>query len=190
MTDLQKTILLQTAKNAIRAAVKGKKISKPNTKDTELLKKQGCFVTIKNCEQLRGCIGNFTSDKPIIEMVSNMAVSAAKYDPRFTADRITEQELDEINIEISILSPLKKTKAPLSLRLGIDGIYIQNGCNSGCFLPQVATETGWTKEQFLSYCCSHKAGLEPNAWKDPNTEVYLFNCEVFGARYKEIKSDE
>jgi AMMECR1 domain-containing protein len=69
----------------------------------------------------------------------------------------------------------------LSLRLGVDGVYIKRGRASGCFLPQVATETGWSKEDFLSYCCAHKAGLAADAWNDPETEVNLFTAEVFGA---------
>jgi len=70
--------------------------------------------------------------------------------------------------------------------LGTDGIYIKRGHASGCFLPQVATETGWSKEEFLSYCCSHKAGLAPDAWKGPETEVYLFTADVFGSEFKNI----
>jgi uncharacterized protein (TIGR00296 family) len=93
-------------------------------------------------------------------------------------DPITPKELNDLDIEISVLSPLKKTDNPLNLRLGIDGIYIKKGFASGCFLPQVATETGWNKEEFLSYCCSHKAGLKPDAWKDKNTEVYLFTADI------------
>ena len=69
-----------------------------------------------------------------------------------------------------------------------DGIYIKRGCTSGCFLPQVAEETGWSKEEFLSYCCAHKAGLDADAWKEPETEVYLFTAGVFGADFKEIQS--
>jgi AMMECR1 domain-containing protein len=65
----------------------------------------------------------------------------------------------------------------------VDGIYIKRGCASGCFLPQVATETRWSKEEFLSYCCAHKAGLPADAWKDPATEVYLFTAVVFGAEF-------
>ena len=146
----------------------------------------GCFVTLKNGEQLRGCIGQFTSDKPLTELVVEMTKASATSDPRFFADRITAEELNELDIEISVLSPLKKTDDPLSLRLGVDGIYIKRGCASGCFLPQVADETGWTKEQFLSYCCSHKAGLEEDAWKDENTEVYLFTADVFSCPFKDI----
>ena len=91
-----------------------------------------------------------------------------------------------MDVEISVLSPLEKTSDPLSLRLGTHGIYIKRGCASGCFLPQVATETGWTKEEFLSYCCSHKAGLADDAWKDPKTEVFLFTADIFGAAFKDL----
>jgi uncharacterized protein (TIGR00296 family) len=82
--------------------------------------------------------------------------------------------------------PLKRTDDPLSLRLGVDGIYIKKGHASGCFLPQVADETGWSKEEFLSYCCAHKAGLAEDTWKDPKTEVYLFTADAFEADFKDI----
>ena len=106
----------------------------------------------------------------------------------FGGDRITADELPDLDIEISVLSPMKKTDDPLSLRLGIDGIYITNGRTSGCFLPQVATETGWNEEDFLSFCCAHKAGLAPDAWKtDPDVEVYLFTAEIFGGQWNDIQ---
>ena len=115
-----------------------------------------------------------------------MALASSTEDPRFANERITEEELGQIDIEISALSPLKRTDDPASLRIGIDGIYIVNGYHSGCFLPQVATETGWAAEEFLSYCCAHKAGLAPDAWKDEDTDVYLFTADVFGAMFDEI----
>jgi len=115
--------------------------------------------------------------------------ASATGDPRFFADPISADELEQLDIEISVLSPLQRTDDPLSLRLGTDGIYIKKGRASGCFLPQVATEAGWGKEEFLSYCCAHKAGLPADAWKDPKTEVYLFTAEVFGAPFCEIKED-
>jgi AmmeMemoRadiSam system protein A len=146
----------------------------------------GCFVTLKNGEELRGCIGQFVSDMPLIELVVEMAVSSAARDPRFFNYQITEPELKDLDIEISVLSPLKKTDDPLSLELGVHGIYIKRGARGGCFLPQVAIETGWDKEEFLSYCCSHKAGLSPQAWKDPDTDVFLFTAEVFCAPFSEI----
>ena len=180
MTEKQKILLLKVAKDSVDAAVKGISVEIPKTEDPELQAHCGCFVTLKNGEELRGCIGNFTSEKPLIELVHDMAAASATQDPRFFNDPITPKELDELDIEISVLSPLQKTNDPLSLRLGIDGIYIRQGYASGCFLPQVAAETGWSKQQFLSYCCSHKAGLPAEAWKDPKTEVYLFSAEVFG----------
>jgi AmmeMemoRadiSam system protein A len=178
MTDEQKNILLSVARNAVTAAVSGKKPARVSSDDAELNAHCGCFVTLKNKDELRGCIGQFVSDRPLIELVSDMAVASATGDPRFFADRITPKEVDQLDIEISVLSPLKKTNDPLSLRLGVDGIYIKNGYASGCFLPQVATETGWSKEEFLSYCCAHKAGLKPDAWKDKETEVYLFTADI------------
>ncbi|MFA5422421.1 MAG: AmmeMemoRadiSam system protein A [Phycisphaerae bacterium] len=187
MDDKQRQTLLSTAKKTIEAVINGKPAPMVKSDDPQLNEKCGCFVTIKNGEQLRGCIGQFISDIPLVQLVSNMAVASSTNDVRFFNNPITPDELSELDIEISILSPLKKTDDPLSLRLGVDGIYIKRGCASGCFLPQVAAETGWTKEQFLSYCCSHKAGLPANSWKDPNTDVLLFTAEVFGAVFKDIK---
>lgn len=178
MTEKHRKILLETARNAVAAAVAGKKSLKASSDQRELNAHCGCFVTLKNKGRLRGCIGQFISDKPLIEMVNDMAVAASTGDSRFMADPVTPKEVKELDIEISVLSPLKKTSDPLSLRLGTDGIYIKKGYANGCFLPQVATETGWSKEEFLSYCCSHKAGLRPDAWKDKNTEVYLFTAEI------------
>jgi len=186
MNDEQKKTLLKVARDTVEAAIRHQKIAPPESDDPELNAQCGCFVTLKNGERLRGCIGRFVSDSPLIELVAEMAKASATGDPRFFADPITVGELENLNIEISVLSPLKRTNDPLSLKLGVDGIYIKKGHASGCFLPQVATETGWSKEEFLSYCCAHKAGLAPDAWKDPETEVYLFTAEVFGADFKDI----
>jgi AmmeMemoRadiSam system protein A len=186
MNEQQKQTLLKIARDTVRAVIKGEPAEPPQSTDPELNAPCGCFVTLKNQGRLRGCIGQFTSDSPLIELVAEMAKASATGDPRFFADPITAGELDQLDVEISVLSPLKRTDEPLSLRLGVDGIYIKRGHASGCFLPQVATETGWSKEEFLSYCCAHKAGLAPDAWRKPETEVYLFTADVFGAGFKEI----
>ena len=186
MNKIQKQTLLKVARDTVEAVLTGGSVPEPESGDPELNAHCGCFVTLKNRGQLRGCIGQFTSDRPLIELVVEMAKASATGDPRFFADPITADELEQLDVEISVLSPLQRTDDPLSLRLGTDGIYIKRGCTSGCFLPQVATETGWSKKEFLSYCCAHKAGLAPDAWKDPETEVYLFTAEVFGAEFKEI----
>ena len=186
MDEKQTQTLLKVARDTIEATVKKLPVEKPSSDDPELNAPCGCFVTLKKHGQLRGCIGRFISDIPLIELVGEMAIASATEDPRFEANRIKANELDKLDIEISVLSPLQKTDDPLSLELGVHGIYIKRGHTSGCFLPQVATETGWTKEEFLSYCCSHKAGLAPDAWKDPATEVNLFTAEVFGADFPKI----
>jgi AmmeMemoRadiSam system protein A len=138
----------------------------------------GCFVTLHVKGHLRGCIGTFQACVPLYQNIEEMA-RAALQDPRFLDMPLRKEDLENLDIEISVLSPLEKTNDPLSLVLGKNGIYIQRGRYSGCFLPQVATETGWTKEEFLGYCCLHKAGLDQDAWKDPKTTVYLFTAEVF-----------
>lgn len=186
MNDTQKQTLLKVARDTVEAVIKRQPIEKPESDDPELNAPCGCFVTLKNKDRLRGCIGQFTSESPLIELVGQMAKASATGDPRFFANPIMPGELEKLDIEISVLSPLQQTNDPLSLRLGVDGIYIKKGGASGCFLPQVATETGWSKEEFLSYCCAHKAGLEPNAWQNANTEVYLFTAEVFGSPFKNI----
>jgi len=186
MNDQQKQTLLKVARVTVESVIMQQKITMPESDDPELNAPCGCFVTLKNGGRLRGCIGQFTSDSPLIELVAEMAKASATGDPRFFADPITAGELEKLDVEISVLSPLKRTDDPLSLRLGVDGIYIRRGRASGCFLPQVATETGWSKEEFLSYCCAHKAGLAADAWKDPQTQVNLFTAEVFGADFKDI----
>ena len=183
MTEKQKQILVDIARNSVRSAITGDPEAHINGEDEGFDNACGCFVTLKNGEHLRGCLGQFTSDEPLHELVRHMAASSAARDMRFAADPIGADELDELDIEISVLSPLEKTDDPLSLRIGIDGVCIVKAGRTGCFLPQVATETGWTTEEFLSNCCEHKACLEPDAWKDPDTEVYLFTAEVFGERF-------
>lgn len=186
MNDAQKQKLLTIVRDAVAAVVSGRPLPKPESDDPALTARCGCFVTLKNHGRLRGCIGQFVSDKPLVDLVVEMAKASATSDPRFLAHPITADELDDLDVEISVLSPLEKTDDPLSLRLGVDGIYIKRGVTSGCFLPQVATETGWTKEQFLSQCCAGKAGLPADAWRDPKTDVYLFTAEVFGAAFEDL----
>jgi AmmeMemoRadiSam system protein A len=186
MNDNQRQTLLKVARDTVEAVIRRRPVPKVKSDDPDLNAPCGCFVTLKNADRLRGCIGNFTSEGPLIELVAEMAKASATGDPRFFGDTITPRELDQLDVEISVLSPLMRTDDPLSLRLGIDGIYIKKGRASGCFLPQVATETGWSKEELLSYCCSHKAGLAPDAWKDSGTDVYLFTAEVFGSLFTDL----
>lgn len=180
-------ILLRIAKQAVQAAVCNTPFAEVDCQEPELNVHSGCFVTLENHGALRGCIGQFVSDQPLYRLVAEMAQAAAVNDARFWNNPIRPAELPQLHIDISVLSPLKKTDDPMSLRLGIDGIYITDGRRSGCFLPQVATETGWTKEEFLGYCCAHKAGLPFDGWKRPGVQVYLFTADVFGADWNQIQ---
>jgi uncharacterized protein len=179
MTDESKRQLLAIARQRVGAAVSGQTLPEIRDAGPELQGKQGCFVTLKNGHRLRGCLGNFVSDQPLFKLVADMAVSSATEDPRFVHDPITQSEVPQLTIEISVLSPMKKIANPLDMKLGVDGIYVRRGWAAGCFLPQVATETGWSKEEFLSYCCAEKAGLSADAWKKPGTDVFTFTAEVF-----------
>ncbi len=186
MNDAQRKQLLEIARDTIRAVIMRRPLSTPRSEDPVLTAPCGCFVTLKNRGRLRGCIGQFVSERPLVELVAEMAKASATGDPRFLTNPITFSEVNKLEIEISVLSPLQRTDNPLNLELGTHGIYIKRGYACGCFLPQVADETGWSKEEFLSQCCSHKAGLAPDAWKDPKTEVYLFTAEVFGSALSQL----
>ena len=113
----------------------------------------------------------------MLATLQQVALSAS-HDPRFRGRPITPADLPTVEIEISILSKLEETDDPLSLELGRHGILIEHPAGRGCFLPQVATEFGWSKEQFLTRCCSEKAGLQAEAWKQSETQVLLFTVEL------------
>ena len=180
MQEAARRRLLEIARASVTVAVRGAGPVKVTEANPELQGKQGCFVTLKRQGRLRGCLGHFTGDKPLYEMVNETARTSATGDARFFSEPITAAEIPELEIEISVLSPLRRVKDPLSIELGVHGIYIRKGHAGGCFLPQVASETGWTKEEFLGNCCAHKAGLSPRAWAEPETEVSVFTAEVFG----------
>ena len=175
--------LLKLAREAVAAAVSGKPIPESRVEDESLQARCGVFVTLKTDGRLRGCLGRFSSEKPLWRTVREMAAAAATEDPRFIANRISPEEVGDVEIEISVLSPLEKTDRPLKdMKLGIHGIYIRAGGQSGCFLPQVAEEMGWDKETFLDNCCRHKAGLPAGAWRDnPDVEIHLFTAEIISS---------
>ncbi len=134
----------------------------------------GVFVTLYLDGRLRGCIGRFTSSSSLQATIREMALSAAFDDPRFPA--LSRKEALRIEIEVSVLSPLKRIQSPDEFKLGRDGIYMIKGNNHGTFLPQVATETGWTMEEFLGHCARDKAGIGWFGWKD--AELYTYQAEV------------
>jgi len=180
LSDTDKKTLLRIARETLEATVRGGSAPAVEVESDALNAPCGAFVTLKNQGRLRGCIGTFAARGPLHQAVREMA-DAALQDPRFLINPVTAEELDEIDIEISVLSPLEKVDDPLrEIELGRHGIRIDGPYGSGCFLPQVATEAGWSLEEFLSHCCAGKAGLPPEAWMSPDVTVYRFEAEVFG----------
>ncbi|WP_045218085.1 AmmeMemoRadiSam system protein A [Desulfonatronum thioautotrophicum] len=135
----------------------------------------GAFVTLKKQGRLRGCIGNIVGDHPVRETIINMAQAAAFNDPRFPP--VSKEELAELRVEISILSPLANCD-PEEVVPGRHGLLVRSGPYSGLLLPQVAVEHGWDREAFLSQTC-RKAGLAPDAWQQPDTQISCFEAVIF-----------
>jgi len=171
--------LVALARGAVAAAVRREPPPRPENLSGILAEMHGCFVTLTNRGNLRGCIGTFAPDRPLGQMIVEMGSAAAR-DPRFVMDPITPTELDELEAEVSVLSALERTHEPAKLEVGKHGIYIVARGRAGCFLPEVATDMGWTAEEFLTHCCASKAGLPADAWRDPRTQVFLFTSEKFG----------
>lgn len=139
----------------------------------------GAFVTLHKKGQLRGCIGNMIGRGPLVETIREMAIAAATQDPRF--NRVEPAELEDIDIEISVLSPMKRIKDVSEIEVGTHGIIMRQGACQGVLLPQVAAEYGWDTETFLANTCL-KAGLPTEAWRDPSTVIEIFSAEVFGEK--------
>lgn len=142
----------------------------------ELLKESGVFVTLEKHGDLRGCIGYVFPVKPLYLGVRDNAISAAVRDPRFPP--VTETELPELDVEISIMTPLEETDWH-DIQVGRDGLYIEGHGRAGLLLPQVATDQGWDETTFLTHVC-YKAGLPPDAYKDPEVKLFRFQARVFG----------
>lgn len=176
----EKETLLTIARNTMVTYVKERMI--PKVEDTgfsaNLVMKAGAFVTLRKNGELRGCIGRFSSDIPLYQLVQQMSVASATEDNRFLP--VTPDETGHIDVEISVLSPMKRVYSPDDIILGRHGIYIKKGMYSGTFLPQVATETGWSKEEFLGHCSRDKAGIGWDGWKD--AELYTYEAFVFSEK--------
>ncbi len=169
--------LLAIARQAIIQGVRtGQEYIEPREEKT-LNQRNGCFVTIKQNGQLRGCIGNFQSELPLFKEVAQMAQASAAKDPRFYP--LKENDLDNFTLEISVLSPLQKIEDIEEIEVGKHGIYIEKSFYRGVLLPQVALEHNWDRLAFLKQTCI-KAGLPTDAWKADDAEIYVFSAQVFG----------
>jgi len=181
------TLLVRFARENIENYLKqNRRILIPDSIKNKFSDKYGAFVTLNRINvdgnPLRGCIGYIEPTYPLYEVVHRVSVSSATEDPRFSSVLI--EEMDEITIEISILTPPKLIKVDNpdeyleKIKIGRDGLIAEQGFYKGLLLPQVPVEQNWGKEEFLSHTCM-KAGLLPDAWADKNTKIYKFTGQIF-----------
>jgi len=175
LSDEEKRKLKEIALTSIQDSLDGQRIAEPTGLTKTLESKCGAFVSLHKQGRLRGCIGHFGEDTALHEIVAEMARAAAFEDPRFMP--VTREELDDIDIEISVLTPMRRIQSLDEFQLHRHGIYIRRGYRSGTFLPQVADEVNWTKEEFVSHCAQDKAGIGWDGWRD--AELYVYEAIVF-----------
>lgn len=178
LDDEDKRVIMAIARESVKAAVEDRPYVPDPVDRPALLEHCGCFVTLRTKGQLRGCLGCFTSDIPLYKTVAGYARHSALRDPRFGRNRLKIHELPDLAIDVSVLSPLEPCAEPEKIVPGVHGIYIVKDGYSGCFLPQVATETGWSVEELWGHCCRDKAGLDWNAWREPDARLMIFTAEV------------
>lgn len=180
LSEKDKQQLLAIARNTLDEYVKKGKIYNPDTKNFSplLMQNSGAFVSLYKNKALRGCIGRFDASDPLYMVIREMTIASASKDRRFNP--VSPAELNDIVIEISVLSPMRKIQSIDEIVLGRHGIYIKKGYQAGTFLPQVAIETGWNMEHFLGHCAQDKAGIGWYGWKD--ADIYIYEALVFGEK--------
>ncbi|MGH4037045.1 MAG: AmmeMemoRadiSam system protein A [Sphaerochaeta sp.] len=173
MDDIEKKTLIELAKNTI-----AKSLNLPHKEidASQYTERRGAFVTLSKEGKLRGCIGYIVAVEPLNKQIQRLALEAAYDDPRFT--KLQKEEFSKLEIEISVLSVPKIIHSLSEFQLSRDGIILTVGPNRAVFLPQVADETGWNKDEMLS-ALSRKAGLNPNAYKQSDAQFMTFTAEVF-----------
>ena len=176
LNEEDKRVLLKTARQSIENALANRENPIVESESPILKEKRGAFVTLTKNGMLRGCIGYVQAIKSLDITVIEMAQAAAFRDPRFPA--VTADELDDLEIEISVLTPIREITDINEIEVGKHGIIIERGGYSGLLLPQVATDYGWDRETFLEHTCN-KAGLPTDAWKKEGTKIRIFSADVF-----------
>jgi len=176
LTPKQQSRLLSLAREAVREYTETGKLAEVRETDPALLRPAASFVTLTEGGELRGCIGSLEPDAPLYRAVREKAVAACSQDPRFPP--VAFRELGSLTLEISVLSPLRKVKSANEIQLGTHGVVVSEGLHRGVFLPQVAGETGWSRDEFLSHLCVEKAGLAPDAWRHGAT-LSVFTVQAF-----------
>jgi AmmeMemoRadiSam system protein A len=175
LSSSERRALLELARQAItEAVVHGRQLQVPAASGA-LAEPRAAFVSLHSRGRLRGCIGQIEPVQSLAETVAFCAVAAATRDPRFAP--VVPEELPELEIEISVLSP-RQAVAPQAIEPGVHGVRVASGGRQGVLLPQVARRFGWGRERFLEETCL-KAGLPPDAWRDPHTLIEAFTAETF-----------
>jgi len=190
LNDEEKREILRIARQSIRAALERSYVRKSGPAPAPVVlpsdpgsrpltgrlgEASGAFVTIRSGGDLRGCIGYIESPYSLGRVVSEVAEKAALEDPRFPP--LTPEEFEGISLEVSVLSPLRKITSFEEIEVGVHGLLLELGHHRGLLLPQVATEYGWNRDEFLEHT-ARKAGLPRDAWKDPQAEIYIFSAEI------------
>jgi AmmeMemoRadiSam system protein A len=186
LSEADRRSLLALARRAIAEAVSHRNPDGNIPRSGIFAEKRGVFVTLHARGRLRGCIGIVEAYEPLGEAIAHAASSAALHDPRFSPVR--PEDVGELQIEISLLSPLEPLR-PENVEIGKHGLLIVQGPKRGLLLPQVAIEHKLSREKFLEETC-HKAGLQANAWQEPETEIHGFTCEVFSESLETMLPDE
>lgn len=183
LTPHQQRVLIDAARDTIRQTLRGEpgRDDEPATDDPSLALPAGCFVTLHRLDThaLRGCVGRLDAAEPVLRAVRGAAAGVLR-DPRFTNDPVRLDELPKLQIDVSVLSPLRPAPGSLAFDPLNEGIYLTWGERAGCFLPQVARETGWTRQQLLARLCVEKMGLPPDAWQDPAAKLFVFTTTEIG----------
>lgn len=179
LTSDHRRTLLTIARDSIEAVLDGRRHELDSARMEEPLRRPaGAFVSLHtHAGDLRGCIGSIQAVAPLFHAVSSNAVNAAFRDPRFPP--LERAELDQIHVEISVMSPIQRIVDVSEIEVGVHGLIVSNGSRAGLLLPQVATEYGWDRETFLSQTC-RKAGLPGDAWLSESVRLEKFSAEVFG----------
>lgn len=178
-TEARQRELIEIARAAVAGSVSGRPAAAASAIALDAIPEaSGAFVTLKKHGQLRGCIGTLECRRALAEEIARVAASAAREDPRF--EPVCASELDDLDIEVSVLGPLEAIDPhdPEAFVIGRHGLVVEQGRRRGLLLPQVATEWGWDRATFLAHTCT-KAGLPADAWKNGAT-VYRFDAVVFG----------
>lgn len=184
LDSAEKRLLLGVARSAVISAAEGTEPAGDPPCDIPCAQWSGAFVTLRRRGQLRGCIGEINSKEPLVKVITRCARAAALEDPRFR--RVRSDELADIDIEISILSSPRESKAE-EIQPGKHGLIVSRGYLRGVLLPQVAMERGWGAERFLAEACV-KAGLGRQAWKASGVVIETFTAEAFGE--VDLQTDE